>query len=116
MQSHLEQACFWNKPFSLKMGDFPDITERLKPLLRAQHMGGLSSPATPRYLLSCPLHSLLYCLLRFPKQPVLPNPPPFVTLCPLYPYALLDSWGGPGLGPVQGLPMEGAQYTGCSAG
>lgn len=45
-----------------------------------------------------------------------PKPPPLVTLCPLYPYALLDSWGGPGLGPVQGLPMEGAQYTGYPAG
>lgn len=31
-----------------------------------------------------------------------PKPPPLVTFCPLYPYALLDSWGGPEVGHGRG--------------
>lgn len=127
MQSHLEQACFWNKPFSLKMGDFPDITERPKPLLRAQHVGGLSSPATPRYLLSCCLRSLLYCLLRFPKQPVFPKATTFgypLSSLPIRPPRQLGwAWVGAstglahGRGTVHGLPcrMNGDALPAVSA-
>lgn len=112
-----EQACFWNKPFSLKMGDFPDITERLKSPLGAQHVGGLSSPATPRYLLSRPLRSLLYCLLRFPKQPVLLKATTFgyllssLPICP--PRQLGSAWVGPWKEPstLTTLPAE----WGCPA-
>ena len=36
------------------------------------------------------------------SSPSFPKPPPLVTFCPLYPYALLDSWGGPELGHGRG--------------